>query len=31
MSARFDVPDLAFLNNPKPIFFFDIDLAPSIR
>ena len=31
MSARFDVPDLAFLNNAKPIFFFDIDLAPSIR
>jgi hypothetical protein len=31
MSARFDVPDLAFLNNAKPIFFFDIDLAPAIR
>ncbi len=28
-NARFDVPDLAFMNNPKPIFFFDIDLGPS--
>lgn len=31
MSARFDVPDLAFMNSAKPIFFFDIDLAPSAR
>ena len=29
MNARFEVPDLAFMNNAKPIFFFDIDLAPS--
>lgn len=28
-NARFEVPDLAFMNNPKPIFFFEIDLAPS--
>jgi hypothetical protein len=28
-NARFDVPDLSFLNSPKPIFFFDIDLAPA--
>ena len=28
-NARFDVPDLAFMNNTKPIFFFDIDLGPS--
>ena len=26
-NARFDVPDLAFMNNPKPLFFFEIDLA----
>ena len=31
MNARFDVPDLAFLNNAKPIFFFDIDLAPAVH
>jgi hypothetical protein len=30
-NARFDVPDLAFMNNAKPIFFFDIDLAPAIH
>ncbi len=28
-NARFDVPDLAFMNSAKPIFFFDIDLGPS--
>jgi hypothetical protein len=25
--ARVEVPDLAFMNNPKPLFFFEIDLA----
>ncbi len=30
-NARFDVPDLSFLNSSKPIFFFDIDLAPAIH
>lgn len=28
-NARFEVPDLAFMNSPKPLFFFEIDLAPS--
>ena len=28
-NARFEVPDLAFMNDPKPLFFFEIDLAPS--
>lgn len=28
-NARFEVPDLAFMNNPKPLFFFEIDLGPS--
>ena len=28
-NARFEVPDLAFLNNTKPLFFFEIDLAAS--
>jgi hypothetical protein len=27
--ARVEVPDLAFMNDPKPLFFFEIDLAPS--
>lgn len=30
-NARFDVPDLAFMNDTKPIFFFDIDLAPAVH
>jgi hypothetical protein len=28
-SARVEVPDLAFMNDPKPLFFFEIDLGPS--
>lgn len=31
MNARFEVPDLAFMNSAKPIFFFDIDLSPALR
>jgi len=31
VNARFDVPDLAFLNDTKPLFFFDVDLAPAIH
>jgi hypothetical protein len=27
--ARVEVPDLAFMNNPKPLFFFEIDLGPA--
>lgn len=30
-NARFEVPDLAFMNDAKPIFFFDIDLAPAVH
>lgn len=30
-NARFEVPDLAFMNSAKPIFFFDIDLAPAVH
>ena len=30
-NARFEVPDLAFMNDTKPIFFFDIDLAPAVH
>jgi len=28
-NARLEIPDLAFMNNAKPLFFFEIDLAPS--
>jgi hypothetical protein len=28
-NARFEVPDLAFMNNPGPLFFFEIDLGPA--
>jgi len=28
-SARVEVPDLAFMNDPKPLFFFEIDLGPA--
>jgi hypothetical protein len=27
--ARVEVPDLAFMNDPKPLFFFEIDLGPA--
>jgi hypothetical protein len=30
-NARFEVSDLAFMNDPKPLFFFEIDLTPSAR
>ena len=26
-NARLEIPDLAFMNDPKPLFFFEIDLA----
>lgn len=26
-NARFEIPDLAFMNDTKPLFFFEIDLA----
>jgi hypothetical protein len=29
--ARFDVPDLVFMLDKKPLFFFQIDLAPAIH
>lgn len=29
--ARVEVPDLAFMNDPKPLFFFEIDLGPATR
>lgn len=29
LDARVEVPDLAFMNDPKPLFFFEIDLGPS--
>jgi hypothetical protein len=28
-NARFEIPDLAFMGDTKPLFFFEIDLAPS--
>lgn len=28
-NARFEIPDLAFMTDTKPLFFFEIDLAPS--
>jgi hypothetical protein len=28
-NARFEIPDLAFMSDTKPLFFFEIDLAPS--
>jgi hypothetical protein len=28
-NARFEIPDLAFMNDTKPLFFFEIDLASS--
>jgi hypothetical protein len=28
-NARVEVPDLAFMNDPKPLFFFEIDLGPA--
>lgn len=30
-TARFDVPDLSFVNDTKPLFFFEIDLAPAVH
>ena len=30
-NARLEIPDLAFMNDPKPLFFFEIDLAPSVH
>src|SRR5260370_4969424 len=27
-NARLEIPDLAFMNNTKPLLFFEIDLAP---
>jgi hypothetical protein len=30
-NARFEVPDLSFMNDTKPLFFFEIDLAPATR
>jgi hypothetical protein len=30
-SARLEIPDLAFMNDPKPLFFFEIDLAPAVH
>jgi hypothetical protein len=30
-NARLEIPDLAFMNDTKPLFFFEIDLAPSSR
>ena len=29
--SRVDIPDLVFMNDAKPIFFFEIDLAPGIH
>jgi hypothetical protein len=29
--ARLEIPDLAFMNDSKPLFFFEIDLAPGVR
>jgi len=29
--ARFDVPDLFFMADKKPLFFFQVDLAPAIH
>ncbi len=29
--ARLEIPDLAFMNDTKPLFFFEIDLAASTR
>ena len=29
--ARFDVPDLSFMADKKPLFFFEVDLAPAIH
>jgi len=28
-NARLEIPDLAFMSDTKPLFFFEIDLAPS--
>jgi len=30
-NARVEVPDLAFMNNPKPLFFFEIDLGSAMH
>ena len=30
-NARVEIPDLAFMNDTKPLFFFEIDLAPSLH
>lgn len=30
-NSRVEIPDLAFMNDTKPIFFFEIDLAPAIH
>lgn len=30
-NARLEIPDLSFMNDAKPLFFFEIDLAPSAR
>ena len=30
-NARLEIPDLAFMNDSKPLFFFEIELAPGVR
>lgn len=30
-SGRLEIPDLAFMTDTKPLFFFEIDLAPAVR
>lgn len=30
-NSRLEIPDLAFMNDTKPIFFFEIDLAPAVH
>jgi hypothetical protein len=29
--ARLEIPDIAFMVNNEPLFFFDVDLAPAVR
>lgn len=29
--SRVEIPDLAFMNDKKPVFFFEIDLAPALH
>lgn len=30
-NSRVEIPDLAFMNDTKPLFFFEIDLAPAVH